>query len=266
MIVSTALPGNVSLLLTSKQIASRNLAESVTEGGDDGTGPLRRCRERLAPWIELGNLLPLPPSPHELDQSPNPLVTGLRIQEWSARCRAVPPGEFVRSFESSGLAHSPVITASVDLRSLRTNPREASRFLNLASEVASTLRTLAMASSPHVLKAAGNAPLLIERLYETPATSWAEIWVRNGAVRARWVDPFKDFLDALEGVEAARVRQCPVCRRFFFALRKDQKACSKRCNGVRRVRHWRANQAEYEYRRKLKTAGLTPQKRKGRTR
>jgi hypothetical protein len=53
-----------------------------------------------------------------------------------------------------------------------------------------------------------------------------------------------------------RVRQCPVCKGFFFALRKDQKACSTRCNAARRVRQWRANQVQYEYRRKLRSAGL----------
>jgi hypothetical protein len=77
------------------------------------------------------------------------------------------------------------------------------------------------------------------------------------------VDPYKHFLSALEGVEAGRVRQCLECRRFFFALRKDQQACSRRCNSSRRVREWRENQTHYEYRRKLRGAGIeTGKKRK----
>jgi len=106
------------------------------------------------------------------------------------------------------------------------------------------------------LKAAGKTPLLIRRRYDTPATSRSEVWIRNGSITTNWFDPVKAFLDALESVEAMRVRKCPVCTNFFYAVRKDQKSCSKRCNAVRRVRSWRANQARHEYKRKFKKAGF----------
>jgi hypothetical protein len=67
---------------------------------------------------------------------------------------------------------------------------------------------------------------------------------------------------ALWGVEAMRLGQCPLCNRFFFASRKDQKA-SKSCNAVPRVCDWRASQKTHEYRRKLRTAGLLPPGRSG---
>jgi hypothetical protein len=100
----------------------------------------------------------------------------------------------------------------------------------------------------------------IRRCYVNPGTSRSEIWVRNGLIATSLVDPYTDFLTALAGVELARLRQCSTCYQFFFALRKDQKACSKLCNATRRVRQWRANQPQHEYRRKLRTSGLLRKK------
>ncbi len=247
--------------VTSKQIASKKQTQSVTDAGRGAGKPPRTSYEHLGPWLQLANLLPPPPSADELKQSPG-LGRVLRIRQWRALCSAIPPIEFVRRFDRSGLADVPSFTASLDLERLGGDPDQARRFLDLACEVAGALRSLARGSNPDVLRAAGETPLLTARLYENPATSRSEIWIHKGVVATQWVDPFKNFLAALEGTEAMRVRQCPVCSHFFFALRKDRKACSKRCNAVRRVRAWRAGQAEHEYRRKLRTAGLQSQKKK----
>jgi hypothetical protein len=82
----------------------------------------------------------------------------------------------------------------------------------------------------------------------------------------RSFDPYRDyFLPALEGVEIERIRRCPVCGQFFFAVRWDRngkygsKACSKKCNQVRRMRDWRASQSVYEQNRKFKLAGVRPE-------
>lgn len=40
----------------------------------------------------------------------------------------------------------------------------------------------------------------------------------------------------LEGVEAERIRECPICEKLFWAGRLDQTACSTRCANVRRGR------------------------------
>jgi len=83
----------------------------------------------------------------------------------------------------------------------------------------------------------------------------------------RSFDPYRDyFLPALEGVEIERIRRCPVCGKFLFALRWDRdgkygsKACSKKCNQVRRMRDWRARQSVYEQNRKFKLAGVQPER------
>jgi hypothetical protein len=63
---------------------------------------------------------------------------------------------------------------------------------------------------------------------------------------------------ALAGVEIARLMRCEVCQAFMYAVRLGQKACSKRCNDVRRVRRWRQKQAIYEQSRKFRSAGVRP--------
>lgn len=50
--------------------------------------------------------------------------------------------------------------------------------------------------------------------------------------------------EAINGVDATRIRECQVCNRIFWAGRKDQKCCSKKCANVRRVQLWRKNYAE----------------------
>lgn len=66
----------------------------------------------------------------------------------------------------------------------------------------------------------------------------------------------KDLLtEAVEGVEAARIRECEVCNRIFWAGRLDQLCCSKPCARVLRTRRWRA---KYQDNYKLKRNGLQP--------
>jgi hypothetical protein len=250
-------PGKRFRRFTSKQIASPYHSQSVTESRHNGCETPRKSLERLEPWLKLANLLPPAPLRDELkflDKEP--------IALWQAQCRSIPAAEFLHNFIQSRLARMPVLAATVHLPLLRDDPDQAPRFLELVSEMALILQTLVTAGSSTVLKATDPRPVLIKRLYQTPATARSEIWMRNGALTVSRIDAFKDFLTVLDGVEAARLRQCPICRRFFYALRKDKKACSKRCNAARRVRDWRANQSRHEYQRKLRKAGLSTRRRK----
>jgi len=257
MIAMGMKPGKHLRRFTSKQIASPDHLQSVTESSHDTREPPQKTYGRLGPWLELANLLPPAPLRDELKfLDPEP------IDRWQAQCRGIPAAKFLHKFMQSRLARVPVLAATVHLPLLRDDPDQAPRFLDLVSEIASILQTLVTAGSSKVLKATGHGLLLIKRLYQTPATSRSEIWMRNGALTVLWIDAFKDFLTVLVGVEVVRLRQCPMCRRFFYALRKDKKACSKRCNAARRVRDWRANQSRHEYRRKLRKAGLSTRRRK----
>lgn len=46
--------------------------------------------------------------------------------------------------------------------------------------------------------------------------------------------------DIFEGVEAARIKRCVVCKEFFWAGRLDQTACSQKCASLHRVRTYRS--------------------------
>jgi len=53
---------------------------------------------------------------------------------------------------------------------------------------------------------------------------------------------YHDFRDAVDGIDTRRIRSCPVprCRKFFWANREDQSACSHTCaNRLRVSRHYR---------------------------
>ena len=49
------------------------------------------------------------------------------------------------------------------------------------------------------------------------------------------------LIGALEGVEAARIRECPICSRIFWAGRIDQPCCTSRCASALRTRRYREN-------------------------
>ena len=64
-----------------------------------------------------------------------------------------------------------------------------------------------------------------------------------------------ELAEAVEGVEAARIRECEVCKRIFWAGRIDQRGCSLRCNDILRKRRYRAR-----YKQKLQSAESAPVK------
>jgi hypothetical protein len=73
--------------------------------------------------------------------------------------------------------------------------------------------------------------------------------------------------EPLLGVEASRIRECPICYKIFWAGRRDQVGCSPQCSKVVRTRRWRENATRYELARAEKErASMTKsnQKKKGR--
>ena len=47
------------------------------------------------------------------------------------------------------------------------------------------------------------------------------------------------IVTVLEGVEAGRIRECPICQNIFWAGRTDQQCCSPRCRKIWHTRRWR---------------------------
>ena len=57
------------------------------------------------------------------------------------------------------------------------------------------------------------------------------------------------LLEALNGVEAGRIRECQICRKIFWAGRIDKLCCSKGCGKALRNRRWRNKYKAYLYQR-----------------
>jgi hypothetical protein len=136
---------------------------------------------RIAPWLQLANLLPPPPLEDRQSQ-PSVLATSSQISVWEASTCAIQPGDLIARFAKSGLARTAAIRDSIDLMSLRRLPEQAHQFLAMVREVASTLDTLCRASAPRVLKAAGEQALMMRRVFITPSQSRSEVWIRQGMI------------------------------------------------------------------------------------
>jgi hypothetical protein len=63
------------------------------------------------------------------------------------------------------------------------------------------------------------------------------------------------FGEAVDGAEAARIRQCGVCRRVFWAGRKDQSGCNPRHADILRKRKKRERDSEQKLDNKARRIG-----------
>src|SRR5262249_30341087 len=116
---------------------------------------------------------------------------------------------------------------------------------------------------------------VLGRIADRRPTSGLDLRNTQGLVRLTTndqglIDLVKTWLaDALEGVEADRIRRCPICGKIYWAGRKDQPACKKSCVQALRVRRWREKyQTRYKGQRIRKaereesTTGITAKRRK----
>ncbi len=62
--------------------------------------------------------------------------------------------------------------------------------------------------------------------------------------KGRFINSPPPLLEALEGVEVARIRACQFCGKVFWAGRIDQSCCSHQCAGNLRARRWRERYEE----------------------
>lgn len=262
-----AKPDKVSKRLTSKQVDSKKRSRSVTADGRPRPtpNPLSKARECLLPWIKLANLLPPPPPREQWELGVVRCRVSMdRLPEWSARLRAVSPSELLRRIDHLRVIQEPSLMERLGVSLFYESEEEAPRLHALVSAVACTLLGVVATTSPDTLKPidADLVPLSARR--ESPGTSRSDVSMCRGVISTWCIDPYTDFLKALHRTDVTHVRQCPICNHFFLPLRKDQKACCKRCNSVRRVRLWRVNQERYEYKRKLRSAGLIRRKKRKR--
>ncbi len=99
----------------------------------------------------------------------------------------------------------------------------------------------------------------IIRLKENPKGIWVFYTSLSGSTEIKideqgLITILKDrFAEAVEGIEAARIRKCEACQRIFWAGRIDQRGCSLRCNDILRKRRYRAR-----YKQRVQSAEFTP--------
>jgi hypothetical protein len=240
----------------SKPVANKQSHQSVTQRAKLPCPERPHVSlQRLAPWFALANLLPSPPSFRLTEGNPD-LQDPMKVRLWEKECSELPKEEFTRRFRRSVLARSANVRAIVGEYPRHLDPNAPDTLHQTCVAAASALRALAAGSA--IIREFNPAQHKL-RLSDRIVSSVVEVWIQNRRITTSTRYPLKEFFDALEGVAADSVRQCESCDRLFFALRKDQKACSKPCNARRCVRQWRALQAKYEYQRKLKRAGVTTQ-------
>jgi hypothetical protein len=96
-----------------------------------------------------------------------------------------------------------------------------------------------------------------------PTQTWLSISRTRGVSVSD--HPLTDmFKNALERVDPSRLRRCPVCRRLYYAIRKNTGACGDHLV-LARVRKSRAKQAEYSANKRSRRRLKLPAK-KGRER
>jgi hypothetical protein len=261
---------------TSKPVLGRKLRNSVTPvtlNVDDLRNTLKssqqvtrsisdspkKCYLRLEPWLRLANIArPLAEQELrgaiDLRQLSEDFVAALE----PASLRETPsfPGRRLQALLNNRPAVQPPgrKTEGGKVRNEESSGAVALAFYGLATAVLKMLSRVI--GVPESLKPG----ILLENQRGSLMSQFVILKDKDSRVRVSVFDPYKDFfLRALEGSEVSRHRECEICKNYFYAVRLNQRACSKRCNSVRRVRNWRGKQATYEQNRKFRSAGVHPE-------
>jgi predicted nucleic acid-binding Zn ribbon protein len=236
-----------SISVTETPTAPKRSAKRYTAGRPRGQG------ERLAPWFSIANGT-VKPTPGQ----PIRFVDGGVI----VPSRAV--GQKLHAWEHAAVGFGKV-GASVDQDLLELS---ASVFEPLQRNVQASLERLVIRANllerdksqmrkrfPGArVEHTGTVNLVWEGMGDE--TWWGDFaFDTEGRLAENPLNPRAWFIAALRGAELMRFKRCPVCDQFFYAIRTDQKACSRVCNGNLRVRRWRSNQVEYERRRNFGVPG-----------
>jgi len=70
-----------------------------------------------------------------------------------------------------------------------------------------------------------------------PVDKAAALYIEAGVIKVS----LAPFLRVLDGIEARRIRLCPVCEKLFWAGRVDKVGCTEECSRVLRQRRLREN-------------------------
>jgi hypothetical protein len=188
-----------------------------------GVSPLK-CYARLEPWLRFANL---PDDPKSLHQA------------------------YIQQFASRPIGSSPPVFFQLTTAVRLMRGGESRKLIETYRDVRDFLECIPAMEPRESGAFAADEEMQFPMMLYASRTENGRICFQPEPLR--WA-----FKAALDGAETRRIRRCPICSKFFYAVRGTQKACSPRCNATRRVRAWRAKQAQYEYKRKLRSAGLKP--------
>ena len=208
-----------------KHFAPRSLRKSVKH--DRQLGPLRPRKAGVVvePWLRLANLLPPLEDPPEVTavlsrirkltgsgnlakgRSKRDLrrvlesMRGHRLEETAIQSSLPNADDFMEKARAAGLA---------ELVKLRPGT-EKPALLELAQQVYFVLAGL-------VHRRMRTSISLVHFAYE--------IGLQRHRLVVRAWNPFTRFTEALNEIDASRLRRCAVCKKFFYAIRKDARCCS----------------------------------------
>jgi hypothetical protein len=165
---------------------------------------------------------------------------------YTATLDAFPEPRLLRGVERAAAKQFPNVKPSKAAFFCETffTKERASLLYALGFAVRETLEALIRASQEY--EAGENSPV-----FATSPYSRAFRILENGRLHERDDDLFhgKFLKGALAEVNINRFMRCEICRAFMYSVRQGQKACSQRCNAVRRVRAWRAKKDKYKFNR-----------------
>jgi hypothetical protein len=80
-----------------------------------------------------------------------------------------------------------------------------------------------------------------------PSGQMPVIELSGGTLRVQTDLIVHHLLPALDGIDAHRLRICPVCDRLFVARRRDQLGCDAKCGNAEYMRRYRSPEKQRQY-------------------
>jgi hypothetical protein len=235
-----------------KYLGAKNRHRSATAVARNDPNSPAKCYLRLEPWLELANLL-VPDMTKVTKKNGEYTYKELKFKE---RSDAV---FFNRAMRNKTIAPllSNILSPPSDPPDPPVGPEDRDEVLRAAEQFRrdhpgvgdpterdfALIHKLAQQVARYFEFCSGKGRVGLQ--IELTEGSWS---IDNTGTRFKTTifQPSRPFVEALRGAETDRVRRCPekTCRKFFYATRKDKKACSFRCNNARRMRVLRSRPKE----------------------
>jgi len=168
-------------------------------------------RAALQPWIDFANLLPF-----------NSLGSRWRSDE----ANLILSDEFVRKFGQHRRPHPFHHLVQRVTHWGTSDPKFNRELTNLFKSVLSVFERLPDMTRPSRMKE--DEPAWVEHYDSVPFNMTYFIEDNdNGRVRFAPDPLLAEFKKALEGTEISRMRRCPICGNFYYAVRDNKGACDK---------------------------------------